>query len=135
MTDCFLGDALGFLSCQFLEYCSAVWCSAVDTHVKLLDLAVSGTRFLTGGMFECDIAHRRSVAVLCMLFKIRCNPVHPLNSAIQMDHICQCGLHAMLIGTLIGTRTSVHLCTASLQNLAVQPDFYSSLGVPLERSC
>ena len=27
------------------------------------------------------------------------------------------------------------LCTASLQNLAVQQDFYSLLGVPLERSC
>ena len=62
-----------------LEYCSAMWCSATDTHLKLLDRAVSGARFLTGGMFECDIAHRRSVAVLCMLYKIRCNPMHPLN--------------------------------------------------------
>ena len=58
-----------------LEYCSAVWCSAADTHLKLLDRAFSGARFLTGGVFECDISHRRSVAVLCMLYKIRCNPV------------------------------------------------------------
>ena len=55
-----------------LEYCSAVWCSAADTHLKLLDRAVSGTRFLTGGVFECDISHRRSVAVLCMLYVTRC---------------------------------------------------------------
>ena len=34
-----------------LEYCSAVWCSAADTHVKLLDRADSGARFLTGGVF------------------------------------------------------------------------------------
>ena len=34
-----------------LEYCSAVWCSAADTHLKLLDRAVSGARFLTGGLF------------------------------------------------------------------------------------
>ena len=61
-----------------LEYCSAFLCSASDTHLKLLDRAVSGARFLTGGVFECDISHRRSVAVLCMLYKIRCNPVHPL---------------------------------------------------------
>ena len=61
-----------------LEYCSAVWCSAADTHLKLLDRAVSCARFLTGGVFDCDIAHRRSVAVLCMLYEIRCNPVHPL---------------------------------------------------------
>ena len=39
-------------------------------------------RFLTGGVFGCDIAHRRSVAVLCMLYKIRCNPMHPLNGAL-----------------------------------------------------
>ena len=31
-----------------LKYCSAVWCSAADTHLKLLDRAVSGARFLTG---------------------------------------------------------------------------------------
>ena len=65
-----------------LEYCSAVWCSAADTHLKLLDRAVSGARFLTGGVFECDISHRRSMAVKCMLYKIRCNPVHPLNGAL-----------------------------------------------------
>ena len=34
-----------------LEYCSAVWCSAVDTHLKLLDHVVSGASFLTEGVF------------------------------------------------------------------------------------
>ena len=33
-------------------------------------------------MFECDNAYRRSVAVLCMLYKIRRYPVHPLNGAL-----------------------------------------------------
>ena len=47
-----------------LGYCSALWCSAADTHLKLLDRAVSGVRFLTGRLFESDIAHRRSVIVL-----------------------------------------------------------------------
>ena len=46
-----------------LEHCSAVWCSAADTHLKLLDRIVSGAWFLTRSVFECDIAHRRSVAV------------------------------------------------------------------------
>ena len=64
---CFRGFVL-----SVLEYCSAVWCSAADTHLKLLDLVVCGARFLTGGVFESDIAHRRYVAVLCMLYKIRC---------------------------------------------------------------
>ena len=78
-----------------LEYCSAVWCSAADTHLKLLDRAVSGAWFLTGGMFECDIAHRRSVVVLCVLYRIRCNPMYPLNGALTGLY-CQCGLLAVL---------------------------------------
>ena len=73
---CFRGFVL-----PVLEYCSAVWCSASDTHLKLLDRVVSGAQFLTGGVFECDISHRRSVAVLCMLNKITCNQVHLLNGA------------------------------------------------------
>ena len=60
-----------------LQYCYAVWCTAADTHLKLLDQAISGARFLTGGVIECDISHHRSVAVLCMLYKIRCNLVQP----------------------------------------------------------
>ena len=73
---CFQGFVL-----PVLEYCSVVWCSAADTHIKLLDRAVSSARFLTGGVFEWDISHRWSVAALCMLYKIRCNPVHPLSAA------------------------------------------------------
>ena len=49
---CFLGFVM-----PVLEHCSAVWCSAADTNLELLDRAVSGARFLTGGVFECDIAH------------------------------------------------------------------------------
>ena len=63
---CFLGFVF-----PVLEYCSAVWCSAADAHLNLLikqvDRVVSRTRFLTGDEFECDIADRRFVAVLCTL--------------------------------------------------------------------
>ena len=72
---------LGFVL-PVLKYCSAVWCLAADTQLKLLDRVVSGARFLTGGVFECDIAHRRSVAIMCMLYKNRCKSVHPLNGAL-----------------------------------------------------
>ena len=87
MIDRFLGDACGVLSCQFLEYCSAVWCSDADTHLKLLDRAVSGARFLTGSVFECDISHLRSLAVMCMFYRIRCNPVHPLNGTLPGSYM------------------------------------------------
>ena len=58
-----------------------MWCSAADTHLKQLDRVVTGAGYLTGGVFECDIAQRRSVAVLCMLYKIRYNAMHPLYAA------------------------------------------------------
>ena len=77
MIDHFLGDAFGVLSCQFWSTVLQS-CAWLRIHnLKQLDRAVSGARFLTGGVIECDIAHRRSVAVLCMLYKIRCNPTHP----------------------------------------------------------
>ena len=79
---CFRGFVL-----PVLEYYSVVWCSAADTHLKLLDRAVSGAWFLTGGVFECDISHCRSVAVLCMLYRMRCNPVHPLNGALRGPYV------------------------------------------------
>ena len=70
-----------------LEYCFAVWCSAAETHLKLLDRVVSGASFLTEGVFECDLAHRRSVAVLCMLDKIRRNALHPLYGALPVPYV------------------------------------------------
>ena len=112
---CFRGFVL-----PVLEFCSAVCCSAADTHLKLLDRAVSGSRFLTGVVFECDIAHRRSVAVMCMLYKIRCNPMHPLNDALH-------GRYTRCPG-----RTSVYLCAVSLQALALPQDLCSSVSDLLE---
>ena len=79
---CFRGFVL-----HVLEYCSAVWCSTAGTHLKLLDRAISVARFLALGVFECDIAHRRSVAALCMLNKIRCKPMHPLNGALPGPYV------------------------------------------------
>ena len=95
-----------------LEYCSAEWCSAADTHLKILYRIVSGARFLTGGMIEYDIAHRRSVAVQCMLYKVGCKPVHPLHGATWVIGAC--------VGSKRGSgSTSVYLFDSSLQNLTV----------------
>ena len=79
---CFWGFVL-----TVLEYCSAVWCSAADTHLKLQDRVVSGACFLAGGVLNCDLSHRRSVAVLCMLYKIRCNLMHPLSGALPVPYV------------------------------------------------
>ena len=114
---CFRGFVL-----PVLEYCSAVWCSAADTHLRLLDRVVSGASFLTGGVFECDLAHRRSVAVLCML---RCDPMHPLCGALPVPYVPV---------RVTRDRTSVHLCASSLQILAISPDFCFLISISVERS-
>ena len=72
---------------QLLEYCSAVWCSAADTHLKLLDRVVSGSCFIAGDVLNCNLSHRRSVAVLCILYKIRCNTKHPLCGALPVPYV------------------------------------------------
>ena len=82
---------------QVLEYCSAVWCLAANTHLKLLDRAVSGVWFQTGGVFESAISHRRSVAVLCMLYNIWCNPMHPLNGALPGPYVPVRVTHGALV--------------------------------------
>ena len=79
---CFRGFVL-----PVLEYCSAVWCSAADTHLKLQDPVVSGACFLTGGVLNCNLFHRRSVAVLCMLYRISCNPMHPLCGTLPVPYV------------------------------------------------
>ena len=83
----FCPDCFGVLFCER--------CTAADTHLKLLDRAVSGARFLTWCdiavdvtlLFEYDIAHCRCVAVLCMLYKVRCNLMHPLSDALPGPYV------------------------------------------------
>ena len=87
---CFWGFVL-----PVLEYCPAVWCSAAGTLLKLLDRVVSGACFLAGGVLNCNLSHRRSVAVLCMLYKIGCYPMHHF-VALYLCLMCQSGLHAVL---------------------------------------
>ena len=71
-----------------LEYRSFVLGSAAyTTHLKLLDSIVSGDSFLTGSVSECDLGHLRSVAVLCMLYKIRCKPMHPISDALPVPYV------------------------------------------------
>ena len=50
---CFWGFVL-----PVLEYCSAAWCSAADTHLKLLHHVVSGACFIAGGVLICELSHR-----------------------------------------------------------------------------
>ena len=64
-----------------------VWCSDADSHLKLLDRVV---RSASGGL-ECNLAHRRSVAELCMIFKIKSNPMYPLSGALSLPYVRERG--------------------------------------------
>ena len=52
-----------------------------------MDSVVSGACILAGGMLNCNLSNRRSVAVLCMLYKVRCNPKHPLCGALPVPYV------------------------------------------------
>ena len=104
-----------------LEHCSAVWCSAAYTHLKLLDRAVSGAQLLTEGVFERDIAHRISVAVLCMLYKIRCNPIHPLNDVLSGPYV-----------PVRVTRGSLVAHRIFMRRLAAEPSSTAGLSLPFQ---
>ena len=105
-----------------LEYCSAVWCSAADTHLKLLDRTVNGAGFLTSGGLDCDLAHRRSVTVLCMLYKIRCILMHPLYGTLPVPYIPV----RVTLGALVARRYTYALEPRSTA------DLYSPLSISLE---
>ena len=106
---------------------------AADTHLKLLDRVVSGAYFLAGVVLNCDHSHRRSVAVLCMLYKISCNPKHPLCGTLPVPYVPVRVTHGALIANRYTfasprSRTSQHPRTfiplsVSLWNDLVDPVF------------
>ena len=78
------------LSDHFDAHFGVLFCSVVlgCCYIpQLLDWVVNGACFLTGGVYDCDLAHRRSVVVLCMLYKIECNPMHQLCGALPVPYV------------------------------------------------
>ena len=64
-----------------LEYCSPVWPSAADSHLKLLDRNLQACKFLIPNLI-ISLQHCRFITSLCMLYKIIHNPSHPLHSEL-----------------------------------------------------
>ena len=87
---CFRGFVL-----LVLEYCSAIWCSAADTHLRLLDRVVSGASFLLGvclrmtlhivDLFQYYVCCIRSGVTRCTLYTV-----------LFLCRMCRWGLHAAL---------------------------------------
>ena len=43
--------------------------------------------FIVGGILECNLEHQRSVAVLCMPFKIKSNTMHPQCDSLHFLYV------------------------------------------------
>ena len=65
----------------YLEYCSPVWSSAADSHLKLLDRNLRACKFLIPNL-SISLQHRRFISSLCVLYKTFHNPSHPLHSEL-----------------------------------------------------
>ena len=64
-----------------LEYCSPVWSSAADSHLKLLDKNLRACRFFIPNL-AISLQHRCFISSLCMLYKIFHNPSPSLHSGL-----------------------------------------------------
>ena len=96
--------------------CFAVLCSAADIHLKQLDRAVCGARFLTGvylsvtllvvDLWQYCVCCKRSGVIRCTLLMV-----------LYLDRMCQCGSHAVLyphISILMSRHTADPRSTARL---------------------
>ena len=66
------------------EYCSLVWNSAAETHLRLLDRVFNQVKFLLPSL-NINLRHRRMVGSLSYLFKIFSNVSHPLRSLLPEE--------------------------------------------------
>ena len=65
----------------FFEYCSPVWLSAADSHLKLLNRAFNQVRFWLPNL-NLKLDHRRLVGSLALLHKIYYNADHLLHDKL-----------------------------------------------------
>ena len=64
-----------------LEYCSPVWSSAADSHLKLLDKILRACKILIPN-FTISLQYCHFISSLCMFYKTFHNPSHPLHSEL-----------------------------------------------------
>ena len=88
MMVCSMRDAFVDLFCLF---CSTVLQCGIrmPIHTQNNCHVVSGAIFITGVVLECNIAHRRSVAVLYVytVYNTKYNPMGPLYGALYVPYL------------------------------------------------
>ena len=86
----------------------------------------SGAGYIAGVVLQCNIAHRRSVAVLWMLYEIRCNPMQHFYFALPLPYVPACAGY-----TWCFSRTSICCCAALLH---LRTSLYCRTFIPLSAS-
>ena len=78
----------GFFAFIFpsFEYFIPVWLSAANSHLKLLDHALSNLKFILPDL-SFNLDKRRKVGFLTLLFKVLNNPQHPLYSNLPGPYL------------------------------------------------
>ena len=101
----------------------------MDSHLKLLDRVVRSAGFQAGGVLECNLAHRRSVAELCMLFKIKSNPMYSLRGALPLPYV-----PARVTRGVLGAHRHWFAPPRCRTSQYRSQNLYAPLAVSLERS-
>ena len=78
-----LFDALSCRCCSIAQQCSA----RLPIHILKYWTELSGMLIFGIGVLACNLAHRRSVVVLNMLFKIKSNRMHHLSGALPLPYV------------------------------------------------
>ena len=73
-------------------------------------------------MLECNIAHRRNVAALRILYKYRCNPMNPLHVALPVPYV-----PVLVAAVHLVTHRYIYAPTHPLQDLAVRQELFLSV--------
>ena len=69
--------------------------------------------FLAGSVLECSLAHRRPVAALCMLFKIKSSSMFSLNDALPLPYVPA----RVTRGGLVATGTRLRLLAVYIERV------------------
>ena len=83
-------------------------------------------------MFECDLAHPRSLAALCMLCKIRCNPTLPLYGVLPAPYV---PMHVTCVAVIAHRYTYAPPCCRTSQYcmtfIPLSVSLWNDLGDPV----
>ena len=101
----------------------SVWSRGTSTTERRPRQGLSGMLFFfAGGVLECDLANRRSVTVLCMLFMIKRDPMHHLGRVLPFPYVPSSVIRGALVAhwhSFVPSRCRTSQCRRTFVHLSV----------------